>query len=82
MYTKEGCHLCERVLDKLAELNSEGSFTISTQDITKSKKLFEHYRYLIPVVEIDGKVTLAGTALSNASTMIEVLRRAIFSSKE
>ena len=81
MYTKDGCHLCERVLEKLLELNSKNTFTITTRDISKNKELFERYEHVIPVVEVNGKITVAGAALSNANTMPDVLRRAIFVKK-
>ena len=80
LYTKEGCHLCERVLEKLEELNVDRLFKISTQDITQSKDLFERYQYLIPVVEVDGKVRLAGASLSNPNTLNDILRKAVLSS--
>jgi glutaredoxin len=80
LYTKAGCHLCERVLEKLEELNVDGSFKISTRDITQSKELFERYQYLIPVVEVDGKIRLAGASLSNTNTLNGILRKAVLSS--
>lgn len=79
LYTKEGCYLCERVLEKLEELNVDGSFKISTRDITESKDLFDRYQYLIPVLEVDGKVRLAGASLSNLDTLNELLRKAVLS---
>lgn len=79
VYTKKGCHLCERVLEKLKELNSAKSVKISTQDITQSRELFERYKNLIPVVAVDGKVRLAGVAMTNLNAMEEILRRTVFS---
>ena len=79
VYSKEGCHLCERVIAELWKLRSERFFEISTRDITTDPKLFETYKDVIPVVEVDGKVKLAGAILSNPNTLENVLRKALFS---
>jgi len=79
VYSKQGCHLCERVIAKLEEMNYESSIRISARDITEDQKLFERYRYLIPVVAINGKVRLAGAALTDPNTLEDVLRKAISS---
>lgn len=78
MYTKEGCHLCENVISILRKLSTENPLDISTQNITVSSELFERYKNVIPVVEIDGKVRLGGSALSNQATLEGVLRKALF----
>jgi glutaredoxin len=77
VYTKEGCHLCERVISTLEKLTSELPFKIATQDITDSADLFERYKHVIPVVEIDGKIRLGGSTLSNPKTLDDVLRKAL-----
>jgi len=79
VYSKQGCHLCERVIAKLEEMNYESSIRLSARDITEDQKLFERYRYLIPVVAINGKVRLAGAALTDPNTLEDVLRKAISS---
>jgi predicted thioredoxin/glutaredoxin len=76
---KEGCHLCERVIEKLEELNPTGSVRISTRDITQDQELYERYKNLIPVVAINGKVKLAGAVLADPSTLEDVLRKTVFS---
>ena len=79
VYSKEGCHLCERVIAELRKLRSERFFEISVKDIATDPELLETYRNIIPVVAIDGKVKLAGSTLSNANTLEAVLRKALFS---
>ena len=79
VYTKEGCHLCERVIEKLEELNPTGSVKISARDITQDQELYERYKNLIPVVAINGKVKLAGAVLADPSTLEDVLRKTVFS---
>ena len=78
LYTKDGCHLCERVLTELLKLRDEQSFEISIKDITTDSQLFERYKNIIPVVEVDGKVRLAGAALSNPNTLEDALRKVLF----
>jgi glutaredoxin len=77
VYTKDGCHLCERVIAQLLKLRSEQSFEISIKDITTDSRLFERYKNIIPVVAINGKVRLAGAALANPNTLEDALRRAL-----
>ena len=77
LYTKDGCHLCERVLTELLKLTDAQSFDISIKDITTDSKLFDSYRNIIPVVEVDGKVRLAGAALSNPNTLEGTLRKVL-----
>ncbi len=78
VYTKEGCHLCENVISTLEKLVTERPLEISTRDITESSEMYERYKNVIPVVEVNGRVTLAGSTLSNQNTLEIVLRRAIF----
>jgi glutaredoxin len=77
VYTREGCHLCERVIAQLEKLNSTSSLDISTKDITEDAELFERYRNIIPVISIDGRVGLAGEALANPRTLESTLRKAL-----
>jgi glutaredoxin len=79
LYTKDGCHLCERVLAELMRLKDERMFEISIKDITTDSQLFDKYKNIIPVIEVDGKVTLAGTALANPNTSANALRRTVLS---
>jgi glutaredoxin len=79
VYTKEGCHLCENVIHELQKLQQEHSFDLGKQDIAVDAELFERYKDVIPVVEIDGKIRLGGSALANWSTLESVLRKALSS---
>ena len=78
VYSKEGCHLCENVISTLRKLALEHPLKISTRDITESPELYERYKYVIPVVEINGDIKLGGSTLSNQNTLEMVLRRAVF----
>jgi len=77
VYSKSGCHLCEKVISELEKLRSDEGFELTTQDITSDPKLYERYRNLIPVVTVDGTVKLAGVALSNSIILKSTLKKAI-----
>ena len=78
VYSKEGCHLCENVISTLKKLAVEHSLEISTRDITESSELYERYKNMIPVVEVNGKIRLGGSTLSNKNDLEMVLRHAVF----
>ena len=79
VYSKEGCHLCERVISELGSLKNELLLEISVTDITSDSELFERYRNIIPAIAINGKVRLAGAILTNPNTLRDVLRKALLS---
>ena len=67
MYTKEGCSLCDDVVDVLTAIRFPSSpssprqrpimFNFKTVDITDrgNEELYDAYKYDIPVVHINGK---------------------------
>jgi len=55
VYSKEGCHLCEELIEELIEL-VRGQASIDVIDINESIELFEKYREEIPVVEFQGRI--------------------------
>lgn len=74
LYAKAGCHLCDEARayleDALAELDRE--LELREMDIRRDDKLFERYRYRIPVITVDGAERLEGRI--EASTVWELLR--------
>jgi glutaredoxin len=77
VYTREGCHLCENVIEELQKLFAARALEISTVDITTNADLLERYKEIIPVVEINGRVRVGGSALANRSTLSAVLSNAL-----
>jgi len=77
VYSKDGCHLCERVLTELEKLNDPKLFEVVIKDITTDPELYERYSQLIPVVAVDDQVKLAGSALANPSTLTQTLRNTV-----
>jgi glutaredoxin len=57
VYSREGCHLCEEVLEGLVKLHTEGyRFDLHEVDIESEELLLRRLLEKIPVVEIDGDV--------------------------
>ena len=77
VYSKDGCHLCEKVIAELEKLRSAEGFDLTTREITGDPELYERYKNMIPVISIDGILKLAGIALSNCATLKQTLEKAI-----
>jgi Glutaredoxin-like domain (DUF836) len=57
LYSRPGCHLCERALEELVELHDEGyRFELHEIDIESEDGLMRRMLDRIPVVELDGEV--------------------------
>ena len=78
VYSKPGCHLCENVIAELERIKAMSvEIDILTEDITTNPILLTRFHNLIPVVSVDGKIKLAGEALSNPRTLHDVLSKAM-----
>ena len=55
LYSREGCCLCERARKLLDRLRDEFVLEIEEVEITSDPELYQQYRYVIPVVVIDGR---------------------------
>lgn len=58
LYSKPGCLLCEELKTLLLELQSEVEFTLTERNIEADAEDFARYRYLIPVLDIEGGALL------------------------
>lgn len=56
LYSRRGCHLCERAEDMLAAHAAE----IALVDVDASADLTREFGTRVPVVEVDGRVVLEG----------------------
>jgi glutaredoxin len=57
LYSRPGCHLCDRALAQLVDLHAEGyRFELREVDIESDEALLRRMLERIPVVEIDGEV--------------------------
>jgi glutaredoxin len=55
LYHAAGCHLCERALAQVRQLQAELGFELAEISIDGDPQLEAEYRELIPVVEIGGR---------------------------
>jgi glutaredoxin len=55
VYHAAGCHLCERALAQVRQMQTELEFDLREVDITGDPSLEAEYREWLPVVEIDGR---------------------------
>ncbi len=76
LYGKAACSLCDETRADLDLLAGELDFDLTEIDITINEEWFERFRYLIPVVDIDG-----GDLLTPPLT-IRRLRDAIMAASE
>lgn len=60
LYSRSGCHLCEKAKKILLELKRDYSFTLEEVDIEKSEELTELYGLSIPVVLVNGQEAAFG----------------------
>jgi glutaredoxin len=53
LYSRPGCHLCEELKVTLAALADDTPFVLQERNIEDDPTVFERYRYLIPVLDIE-----------------------------
>jgi glutaredoxin len=78
VFSKEGCHICERTIQILQELEKTKNFHLEVIDIRTDESLLKEYFIRIPVVRVDGKNVLEAEDLANpkdARTILEALFR-------
>ncbi|MFA4957468.1 MAG: glutaredoxin family protein [Candidatus Methanoperedens sp.] len=72
IYSKKECHLCDIAKEELETLRCDFKFSIKEVDIEKDKIVFEKYKYLIPVIEMDGEII--STYKVNKKKLTELLK--------
>lgn len=72
IYSKKECHLCDIAKEELEALRCDFEFSINEVDIEKDKIAFEKYKYLIPVIEVDGDII--STYKVNKNKLTELLK--------
>jgi hypothetical protein len=58
LYSKPDCGLCDVLKADLTEMQGEIKFTLVEHNIEEDAVAFERYRYLIPVLDIEGGALL------------------------
>lgn len=54
LYTKAGCHLCDKARETLLRVARDYPLAIESVDITHDDELYRRYWDVIPVVEVEG----------------------------
>ncbi|TAK34136.1 MAG: glutaredoxin family protein [Chloroflexota bacterium] len=54
IYTKQGCGLCDEAMRMLQSLQGEFVLAIEEVDITQDPAMYERYKYVIPVIDVEG----------------------------
>ena len=54
VYSREGCHLCEEMLDALGLFANELGYQVRVYDIDDDPVLYAKYNVLVPVVCLNG----------------------------
>jgi glutaredoxin len=55
IYSKPGCHLCDRAKDVIARCRQKAAFEVDEVDISQNPALFERFHNDIPVILLDGQ---------------------------
>jgi glutaredoxin len=55
IYGKPDCGLCDKAKAIARRVQADIPFSLQEVDITEDPRLFEKYRYTIPVIAIDGR---------------------------
>jgi len=54
VYSKPECPLCDELKEILFSIQQDARFELVEHNILEQPEAFERYRYLIPVLEIEG----------------------------
>jgi glutaredoxin len=54
LYSKPGCHLCDRVKEVIEQVRQRRAFELEVRNIETDAADFERYRNDIPVVTVNG----------------------------
>jgi len=55
VYSRQGCHLCEDMLDALKQFQTELDYTFEVYDIDDDASLLAQYNALVPLVYWNGQ---------------------------
>jgi len=72
IYSKKECHLCDVAKEELKALQCDFEFSLKEVDIEQDKLAFEKYKYLIPVIEVDGEII--STYRVNEKKLTDILK--------
>jgi len=73
VFSKEGCHLCEKVIETLNSLSARFDLQVMVVDINDDPSLQDRYLLTIPVVQINGEDVFDARDMGEAATYAMVL---------
>ena len=75
LYSKPGCHLCEGLQEKLAQVQSV-PFDLEIRDITTREDWFQAYQYEIPVLHLlsETQTPIALPRISPRASLVQIER--------
>ena len=79
VFSKDGCHLCEEVIETLSSLTPRYDLQVRVVDIDDDPKLHERYWDTIPAVQIDGKVVFDARDMGREVGYAVILERLLSS---
>ena len=80
LYTKPGCHLCDRAKEVLQRCRQQITFGLEEVDISQNPELLARYGLDIPVILLDG-VEIAHH-VARERNLLDLLRKSPKSSEE
>jgi hypothetical protein len=79
--SREGCHLCEKIVEALNSLSSRYELEVKVVDIANDAGLNEKYLLDIPVVQIDGRDVFDAKDMVKNADYATLLERAVSSNR-
>ena len=73
LFTKAGCGLCDEVKIHLDVLQAQYPHHLQEIDITQDDALFQEYRYIIPVVQIEDKKLQAPISVQQLQQTLQAI---------
>lgn len=73
LFTRKGCHLCEKAKEVIEVLHGRFDFIYEELDIEEKDEWIERYGLMIPVVMMDGKEIQYGQI--DKTTLIKALSK-------
>ncbi len=75
--SKEGCHLCEKVIEALRPISSRQDFELRVLDINEDEALHDKYFLTIPVVLVHGRQVFDANDIGYGTGFVKKLEDAV-----
>ena len=79
VFSKEGCHLCEDVIETLNSLSSRYDLQVKVVDINDDPSLHDKYWLTIPAVQVNGKDVFDARDMGGEASYAVILERVLSS---